>query len=261
MRSPALLAVLLAACTGYGISDNPGVDGAAADLSGDLGPGPTAYDGGGLPHRQCGAPLQEGPLPPVVAIWDGYSDQPQKSGSDAVHLVLRSDGTNLSGNVVFGSTAALPPEPTDSTSCYPYPSDSPVWQDFTSTMVEGFSYPLAPGGTMSDVRLNLKLVTLAPLADWCACQVPVVFSDEGGWGCAPNTGEKVTPDGHCYLTQFNDTPDIEVPCCNPSLCVHDLDCTCDETSCSIDLNQQLTLDLSVNGTHADGSGVHLTRTQ
>ncbi|MBI5482807.1 MAG: hypothetical protein HY906_28385 [Deltaproteobacteria bacterium] len=223
----------------------------------------TLWFDGGLPTRACDPPQTDaGVLPPVVAVWDGYMENPLLSDSDAVHLVFRSsESGELSATVIFG-TGTPPPSPPDSETCYPEGLGTSGL--FAPLVIEGFEYPsVAP--SMSDIRLRIPLLADAPWTDWCACQVPVETG--GAWACLPNMSSRATPDGQCFL-QPPGAQEIPVPCCKLRLCNLTSVCQCTESACAIDSTTFWTLDLSVNGNRADGtlsiapsSGVHLQRTQ
>ncbi len=221
-----------------------------------------------LPSHVCSVPsVDAGTPPPVVAVWDGYMEQSfMPTGDDQVHVVIRSSDTGeLSATVVFGAPAAPPPPPADSNSCDPV---DPVATTATSSagalqLLEGFEYQVT-GLIVSDVRLKFNVPTYQPLASWCACQV----QSPGSTSCFPNEIEYRTrpeADGGtpCVFgsqDQSGTTEWFVVPCCKEQRCLAS-ECQCDQSGCSYNAAFLTTFDLSINGTHADGTSIHLIQTQ
>jgi hypothetical protein len=260
-RLASTLAALLAGCTGYGISDSPGDAQAPSDLARREVDTSVVTVDGGFPYRACEPPPNPAPPPPTVAVWEGYSNTPLPSGSDAVRIVLEAEPNGpLVGTVLYG-TAAPPPSPPDSETCYPFDgADVMQWNRVNASYsVEGFPYPIV-SAAMSDVRLQVSYSAWAPWSDWCACQVPVPASAQGGWGCLPNTAGLIQPNGECFVDDL-DGMSVQVPCCKEYLCHLNMACLCTETACAIDPTVHTDLDLSINGTHADSKDLHLVRTQ
>ena len=221
-----------------------------------------------LPSQVCGtSSVDAGTLPPIVAVWDGYMEQSfMGTGDDQVHVVIRSSDTGqLSATAVFGASAAPPPPPTNSDNCDPV---APVYTQGTPSagalqLLEGFAYQLT-GLTVSDVRLKFNLPTYQPLASWCACQLPF----PGSMTCIPN--------GPALIETFGDggstctfgpedannrvTEKLVTSCCRLQLCESSA-CQCDQSGCSYNTQVAGQFDLSINGTHADGSALHLIKTQ
>ena len=222
-----------------------------------------------LPSQICStSAVDAGTPPPIVAVWDGYMEQSfMATGNDQVHVVIRSSDTGeLSATAVFGAPAAPPPLPTNSNSCDPV---DPVATTQTLSagslqLLEGFEYQVT-GLTVSDVRLKFSVPTYQPLASWCACQV--VSPD--GRSCFPNVVQYLTnpeDDGGapCVSASLDEsgrvTETFVVPCCREQRCLAN-ECVCDQSGCSYNTIYFSTLDLSINGTHADGSFTHLVKTQ
>jgi hypothetical protein len=220
-----------------------------------------------LPAQVCStSSVDAGTPPPIVAVWDGYMEQSfRATGNDQVHVVIRSSDTGqLSATAVFGAPAAPPPLPTNSNSCDPV---DPVVTTASSsagslTLLEGFEYQVT-GLTVSDVRLKFNVPTYQPLASWCACQVQA----PGSPSCFPNAEEYRTNPGAdggatCgFASQDGGATEwFVVPCCREERCLAN-ECQCDQSGCSYNAGFLATFDLSINGTHADGSSVHLIQTQ
>jgi hypothetical protein len=221
-----------------------------------------------FPSQVCSAsPVDAGTPPPIVAVWDGYMEQSfMSTGDDQVHMVIRSTDTGqLSGTVVFGASAPPPPVPANSDSC---DAVDPVATTATGSagslqLLEGFEYQLT-ALTASDVRLKFNVPTYQPLASWCACQTPF----PGSTICLPNVGVEFFDDrgdgGSCAVAPLDSTGRITeklvTSCCRIELCESSA-CKCDPSGCSYDAGFGSTFDLSINGTHADGSALHLLQTQ
>ena len=224
-----------------------------------------------LKLHACATPptVDAGAPPPIVAVWDGYMEQSfATTGDDQVHVVVRSTSAgDLSATVVFGVPAAPPAPPATSDTCDPIDPTMTAWNPSVPTvqLLEGFEYQVTEL-TMTDVRLKFKFPTYQPLADWCACQLPYA----GSRFCLPSgTIEPLThSDGGASASctwvfeATKDHPAVKVTtaCCRLERCYNT--CVCDETTgCTYDTYSQLQYDLSINGTHADGSALHLIRTQ
>jgi len=222
-----------------------------------------------LPSQTCNVapPVDAGSPPPIVAVWDGYMEQSfRATGDDQVHVVVRSSDTGqLSATAVFGVAAPPPPPPETSESCDPA---DPVNTTATPSagslqLLEGFEYQLT-AVAMSDVRLQFNLPTYQPLANWCACQVPF----EDSMFCLPNTSltEQSPSDGgsSCTVTlgawSGHAAETVNTSCCRLNRCLGSA-CTCTPSGCSYNDQFLSQFDLSVNGTHADGTALHLIRTQ
>ncbi len=223
---------------------------------------------GTLPSQTCTpSAVDAGTPPPVVAVWDGYMEQTfRATGDDQVHVVVRaSDTGQLSATAVFGAAASPPPPPETSESCDPV---DPVMTSGTSNagplqLLEGFEYQLT-NVAMSDVRLQFNAQTYQPLANWCACQVPFegssscLPSSTVSWPNQPDAGSECTAilgpwSGHA-------AEKVTASCCRLERCVS-FECQCDASGCSYNAGFESEFDLSINGTHADGSALHLIRTQ
>ena len=260
-----LLLCTLSACSDRLLVSGPH-DGGTAE-------GGTLYvltDAGAFPSRACPPAQTDAGMPSsAVAVWDGYMENPLLSGADAVKIVLQETSAGvLSGSVTFG-TAAPPAPVTNSEECYPsdlawsgmvgmYPSERPV---------EGVLYPIVEA-TSSDIRLKVSVYPLFPWTDWCACQVPIPASPEGGWGCLPSLGSSQEVGGPCYVNDWETGFKQEVPCCKLFLCLHPVYCECTASGCAISTVFPWVFDLSVDGDRADGTvpfgsggGMHFTRTQ
>jgi hypothetical protein len=220
-----------------------------------------------LPSQACStSAVDAGTPPPIVAVWDGYMEQSfMSTHDDQVHVVIRSTDTGpLSGTVVFGAPAAPPPPPATSDSCDPIDPVNTVATPSAASLqlLEGFEYQVT-ALTASDVRLKFNLPTYQPLASWCACQVPI----PGSTGCLPNVGFSSAPSGDggssCTFIPVDEngtnTGAFVTSCCRIHRCLEE--CKCDSSGCSYNGDFLSIFDLSVNGTHADGSALHLTRTQ
>ena len=223
---------------------------------------------GTLPSKACAVvSVDAGTPPPIVGVWDGYMEQTfRATGNDQVHVVVRSSETGLlSATAVFGAPAAPPSPPETSETCDPV---DPVTTSATPSagllqLLEGFQYQLA-GVAMSDVRLQFNVPTYQPLANWCACQVP--FQDS--MYCIPNTtfSGQIRGDAgaSCTFTLGQWTGHaaeaITTSCCRVQRCL-DHECQCDASGCAYNDQFLSVFDLSINGTHADGSALHLVRTQ
>jgi hypothetical protein len=221
-----------------------------------------------FPSQACSASsVDAGTPPPIVAVWDGYMEQSFRgSGDDQVHVVIRSTDTGqLSGTVVFGVPAAPPPPPASSDSCDPVdPVNTAATPSAGSLqLLEGFEYQVT-GLVASDIRLKFNLPTYQPLASWCACQVPIPDS----MTCIPNVGFSSSPYGDggssCTFAPTNangtTTATFVTSCCRIQRC-ESLECKCDQSGCSYNADFLSQFDLSVNGTRADGTALHLIKTQ
>ena len=225
----------------------------------------------GLPYRACSpAPRVAGTATPIEAAWEGYLERPLPSGADGVRIVLRSsDSGDLSGTVVHG-TAPAPESPSASDECYPPEAswDGRIAAAALQHPVEGFEYPIT-AASWSAIRLQVAVLTWAPWADWCSCQVPVAASPEGGLSCHPNVGGGDTPDGHCFMNSFEGGTSVEFPCCRQVLCLDFSACLCNSEACAVSTTATTIFDLTVDDERADGtmsgstvySAVHLLRTQ
>jgi hypothetical protein len=220
-----------------------------------------------LPSQLCSASsVDAGTPPPIVAVWDGYMEQSfTATGDDQVHVVIRSSDTGqLSATAVFGAPAPPLPLPVSSDSCDPV---DPVLTTATPSagalqLLEGFEYQLTEL-TASDVRLKFNLPTYQPLASWCACQPPVADS----MFCIPNTASMTTYEDGGLICSYahlddkgNTTETVVTPCCRIQRCQSN-ECLCDQSGCSYNAAFASTFDLNINGTHADGSALHLIQTQ
>jgi len=259
MRASAMRAwtVLLVGCSA-----------AACAQHQDLGGSPVDAGMATFPSQVCSASsVDAGTPPPVVAVWDGYMEQSfMGTGDDQVHVVIRSTDTGqLSGTVVFGAPAPPPATPANSDSC---DAVDPVATAATGSagslqLLEGFEYQLT-GLTASDVRLKFNVPTYQPLATWCACQAPF----PGSTTCLPNVAVELFDQredgGTCAVAPLDSTGRITeklvTSCCRIELCSGSA-CKCDQSGCSYDAAFASTFDLSINGTHADGSALHLIQTQ
>ena len=212
--------------------------------------------------------VDAGTPPPVVAVWDGYMEQSfMATGDDQVHVVIRSSDTGqLSATAVFGAPAPPLPLPINSNSCDPV---DPVGTTATPSaaalqLLEGFEYQVT-GLTVSNVRLKFNVPTYQPLASWCACQV----QSPGSTSCFPNEiGYRTNPDADggapCVFASQDDNGRTSewfvVPCCREQRCLAS-ECQCDQSGCAYNASILSTFDLSINGTHADGSSIHLIQMQ
>ena len=241
-----------------------GCSAAACSQHQDLAGSPSDAGLAQFPSQVCStSPVDAGTPPPIVAIWDGYMEQSFKAtGNDQVHVVIRSSDTGqLSGTAVFGAPAAPPPPPANSDSCEPVDPESTQGTPSAGSLqlLEGFEYQMT-GLTVSDVRLKFNVPTYQPLASWCACQI----SFPGSTTCLPNAAEFIegNDDGGspCIEVPGGGAERIQISCCRLTRCILSA-CQCDQSGCSYNSGLATPFDLSINGTRADGSAVHLIKTQ
>jgi hypothetical protein len=98
-----------------------------------------------------------------------------------------------------------------------------------------------------------------------ACQV----QSPGSTSCFPNAIEYRTNPGDdggapCVFASQDENGGTSewfvVPCCKEQRCLAS-ECQCDQSGCSYNAGFLSSFDLSINGTHADGSAIHLIQTQ
>lgn len=221
-----------------------------------------------LPSQICvtASPADAGAPPPIVAVWDGYMEQTfGATGDDQVHVVVRSSDTGqLSATAVFGVPTSFPP-PATSETCDPVDPGTTTATTSAGSLqlLEGFEYQLT-GVAMSDVRLQFNVPTYQPLANWCACQVPL--PDATTPACLPEGGadwHELDGGTQCIYTPNpgpHSTQTFLTSCCRLQRCFKN-ECLCDKSGCAYNAQFWTPFDLSINGTHADGTALHLIRTQ
>jgi hypothetical protein len=199
---------------------------------------------------------------PGDQVWIGhFADHQLPNGSDELMMALAfaADGT-VTGSLLLGSGSVLQP-PTDPNVGYP-----PGMQ-FSSglTFVEGFPYTILDG-IMMDSRLTFHVAQNEVWTAWCALQTSYLQqrgSDSGlpgastdFYGClrlGPIGGTfGVSPEG-CFAFDPNTMQRTAVDCGKFELCPSA--CECSETGCRVRTspNPDLSLDLVLAGTSADGS--------
>lgn len=214
---------------------------------------------------------------PVLAVWEGYVEQPNVYPYDVDHgdnvriVIYGPDPSAPTAIIQFGDPAAVsPPPPASADQCYPEPEDwRTMFSEFTEEMVAGVRYAITDL-TYSEVRLKGSFSKWTAFDPWCRLQVPMPYTPGSDtYNCLPNTsagGNEL--EGTCYINLDGDQ--VSTPCCKIGLC-HATGsnfpsaCACTSTSCTFNPDPTESLDLSINGDRADGSwdsgGMHLVRKQ
>ena len=182
--------------------------------------------------------------------WKGYVENFHfEDGSDNVQITLSGDPPVA--KVILGAHPLYPP-PTD-----PNVASPPAFRNGTPflepTGITGFEFT-GIGTMVTPTRMTFTVYSREQWNAWCALETPIPFAGApGSYACVPNQAFKLGPPDSCEInTEVMPTP---IDCGKLVLCQPNGTCECSATACSGRMPSQgdISFDMVINGSHADGS--------
>jgi hypothetical protein len=206
----------------------------------------------------------------LTGTWTGYVESYHfASGSDALTVVLASDGKgNVAGTIAFG--AGTPRAPATNPDVADPPVPGATGTSLNLPIVEAMPLALHDASlTLGGTRLQFAANTAEAWKPFCELQTATYDLGTGGpfgFACLPNTGGGPLGSACAYSTPGNPTVPIPVDCGKLTLCTYRI-CACTATGCTVNSPPDVSFDLVIGGSAANGSttgrlgdkNVHLTR--